>query len=78
MWAKITEYILNQLFLKVLELLGKYIPTWLDDIKKQLEEKKREKTQDLARKEYEAVASNPVSTAEERAKAYEDAINSGR
>ncbi|MCA6567122.1 MAG: hypothetical protein IM559_23900 [Pseudanabaena sp. M151S2SP2A07QC] len=78
MWAKITEYILNQLFLKVLELLGKYIPTWLDDIKKQLEEKKREKTQDLARKEYEAVASNPVSTAEERAKSYEDAINSGR
>ncbi|MFN7454324.1 MAG: hypothetical protein ACK5RO_06650 [Pseudobdellovibrionaceae bacterium] len=78
MWAKITEYILNQLFLKVLELLGKYIPTWLDDIKKQLEEKKREKTQDLARKEYEAVASNPASTAEERAKSYEDAINSGR
>lgn len=59
---------------KVAFALPMILKKWKDEKQREI----REMEQQKAMAEYKQVASNPEATAEEKAKAYEKAINSGR
>lgn len=67
--------LLTKLGERVLLLLGQAIWRWLEEAAKN---KKRKVEQLQAKKEYDAVLAKPQASPEERAKAYEKYINSGR
>jgi CRISPR/Cas system-associated protein Cas7 (RAMP superfamily) len=60
---------------RMLLLLGQALWHWLE---KYAKDKKRKTEQLEAKKDYDAVLAKPQATPEERAKAYERYINSGR
>jgi len=76
------EAILNFLIKKVLivaiEKLAVILPQLLLDWSNEWKKKHREKVQEQAQKKYDEVSAKPESTAEEKIKAYEELINSGR
>jgi len=58
---------------------GQYLYDWaVYELAKYEKGAKRKREQDAAKKIYEAAEADPKSTAEDRAKAYEEYINSGR
>lgn len=67
--------ILNSIANRILLLLGQAIWHWLESYAKN---KKRTVEQLEAKKQYDAVLAKPQASPEERAKAYERYINSGR
>ena len=67
--------LLTKLGERVLLLLGQAIWHWLE---KQAKDLKRKTEQLEAKKEYDTTMAKPQATPEERAKAYEKYINSGR
>lgn len=70
MLTKLVEIIVAAL----LKYLGKAVPAMLKDYSDKL---KREKEQAEAKKKLDAVVADPNATAAERAKEYENLINSG-
>lgn len=70
MFARFVEIVVAA----ILKYLGKAIPQMLKDYSDKL---KREKEQTEAKKKLDAVVANPNATAEERARAYEELVNSG-
>lgn len=75
MWAKLVDMILSKVVLNLLNYLADYIPEMLNEWKRK---KDREVAQREAQRKYDDVVKNPSKTLDEKAKAYEDYINSGR
>lgn len=75
MFGKLVDMILSKVVLNLLNYLADYIPEMLNEWKRK---KDREIAQRDAKRNYDDVAKNPNKTLEDKAKAYEDFINSGR
>jgi len=78
MKTALLNFIIKYVVVKVLNNFAAALPIllkqWLEGMKK----KHRDKVQEEATKKYEEIVSKPEATVEEKAKAYEDLINSGR
>ena len=81
LWSKLTGMILPKLggiggFVasKILNYGGQWLYSLLENMVKNMQ---RNAAQDKAKKNYDAVDKNPDLKVEDRAKAYEDYINSG-
>jgi hypothetical protein len=72
--VKLLPLIMN----KVLALGQDYILDYINKLIAAVKKSKRAKVQEEAKKEFEQVINKPESTVEERGKAYEDYLNSGR
>lgn len=75
MLGKLVDMILSKVVLNLLNYLADYVPEMINEWKRK---KDREVAQREAQRKYDDVAKNPNKTTEDKAKAYEEFINSGR